>query len=155
MARNFKEAPLVSTKNSTNSQELGRKLKKIITQVKQNFSDQFKRANIFWDEKVFEIITIFFWLQIRKNRQPIYFWHCTVQSEIVLQFFFLFIFIRERKYLCFRSFLKGGLFLFNYFIDTSPTLMNPFWWKKHVFSLQNHVILTKNGLIRVGLVSIE
>jgi hypothetical protein len=60
MARNFKEAPLVSTKNSTNSQELGRKLKKIITQVKQNFSDQFKRANIFWDEKVFEIITIFF-----------------------------------------------------------------------------------------------
>ena len=33
--------------------------------------------------------------------------------------------------------------------------MNPFWWKKHVFSLQNHVILTKNGLIRVGLVSIK
>ena len=106
MARNFKEAPLVSTKNSTNSQELGRKLKKIITQVKQNFSDQFKRANIFWDEKVFEIITIFFWLQIRKNRQPIYFWHCTVQSEIVLQFFFLFILSAKRNIFVLDHFLK-------------------------------------------------
>ena len=112
MARNFKEAPLVSTKNSTNSQELGRKLKKIITQVKQNFSDQFKRANIFWDEKVFEIITIFFWLQIRKNRQPIYFWHCTVQSEIVLQILFLFILSAKRNIFVLDHFLAIYLLMY-------------------------------------------
>ena len=35
-------------KDSTHMEitKLGRKLKKIITQVKQNFSDQFERANI-------------------------------------------------------------------------------------------------------------
>ena len=112
MARNFKEAPLVSTKNSTNSQELGRKLKKIITQVKQNFSDQIKRANIFWDEKVFEIITIFFLLQIRKNRQPIYFWHCTVQLDIVLHFFFYLSYQQKRNVFVLGHFLAIYLCIF-------------------------------------------
>ena len=44
---------------------------------------------------------------------------------------------------------KGCLSLFNYFIDMSPTLMSPF------FEEENHVFLTKNGLIKVGLMYIE
>ena len=118
MARNFKEAPLVSTKNSTNSQELGRKLKKIITQVKQNFSDQFKRANIFWDEKVFEIITIFFLAANSKQSAANLFLtlHSAVRNCIAN--FLLFILSEKKRNIfvldkdscncpCFRSFLSN------------------------------------------------
>ena len=45
--------------------------------------------------------------------------------------------------------------LFNYFIDRSPALMSPFLSKKHVFQGENHVFLTKNGLINSGLMSIK
>ena len=107
MARNFKEAPLVSTKNSTNSQELGRKLKKIITQVKQNFSDQFKRANIFWDEKVFKIITIFFLAANSKKSAANLFLTLHSAVRYCVAFFFLSVLSAKKKCLCFRSFLSN------------------------------------------------
>ena len=50
---------------------------------------------------------------------------------------------------------KGCLSLFDYFIDMSLTLMSPFFVKKHDFEGENHVFLTKNGLIKVGLMSIK
>ena len=49
--------------------------------------------------------------------------------------------------------IKGCLSLFSYFIDRRPTLMSPFFVKKTCFFLEKHVFSTKNGLIRVGLLS--
>ena len=52
-------------------------------------------------------------------------------------------------------FSKGCLSLINCFIDMSPELMSPFFVKRHVFSLQKNVFLTKNGLINSGFISIK
>ena len=38
---------------------------------------------------------------------------------------------------------KGCLSLFNYSIDMSPTLMSPFFVKKHVFEGKKHVFFNK------------
>ena len=47
---------------------------------------------------------------------------------------------RKNKILHLNVYLtKGCLSLFDYFIDTSPTLMSPFFAKKHVFFLWAHV----------------
>ena len=54
-----------------------------------------------------------------------------------------------------RHYTKGCLFLFNYFIDIRPTLVSLFFVKKKVFEGKKHVFWTKNGLIRVGLMSIK
>ena len=50
---------------------------------------------------------------------------------------------------------KGGISLFNYFIDMKPNLMSPFFVENTFFSLQKHVFLTKNGLINLGFMSIK
>ena len=50
---------------------------------------------------------------------------------------------------------KGGLSLFNCFIDMSSTLYESIFGKKTCFEGKTHVFLTKNGLIRVGLMSIK
>ena len=50
---------------------------------------------------------------------------------------------------------KGCLSLSDYFIDMSPMLMSPFFVEKTCFWREKHVFSTKNGLINVGLMSIE
>ena len=46
---------------------------------------------------------------------------------------------------------KGGLSLFNHFIDMSPILMSPFFVKKTCFFRQKNVFSTKNGLISFSI----